>query len=117
MSENNNFLNQVNNSCDSIRFNNKTVASRTLARDQLSRLQAKAKHGLVWLRVSKVDRSDIGPDAFALECSQCGKSCQLGNPAKWHNDHTEETCRLAVASTLCHGKHFLLLNTLEEEST
>jgi hypothetical protein len=42
--------------------------------------------------VSKFETGDAGSAEFELRCQKCGAQCQLANPAKRHEDHTEEAC-------------------------
>jgi hypothetical protein len=69
-------------------FNNREYDSWSTARDQAYQKLATAKAGTVWDRVrieSEVEGVDDAP--FKLVCKNCGKNCQLRNPAKWHQEH------------------------------
>jgi hypothetical protein len=82
----------------SVMFNNQSFRTWRLARDKLNVMKAKAKPGSVWPRLKAVDDPSVHPDAFKLQCSDCGQSCQLRNPSKWHTkDHTTQVCQAAVA--------------------
>jgi hypothetical protein len=75
---------------DRIFFNNKEFSSWSSARDQANQKIATAVAGSAWDRLSILPELDDGEDAnvpFKLVCKNCGKNCQLRNPAKWHREH------------------------------
>jgi hypothetical protein len=72
-----------------IRFNNVKYRSWKDARDAFHKLKNRKAQHSVWSRLNLVldDEADTdGP--FKLQCIECGKSCQLANPAKWNKEHS-----------------------------
>jgi hypothetical protein len=69
-------------------FNTKEHNSWFTPRDQSNLNRATAKAGTVWDRVRiESDVEDAEDAPFKLVCKNCGKTCQLWNPAKWHHEH------------------------------
>jgi hypothetical protein len=91
-----------------IRFNNVRYRSWKDARDAFHKLKNRSAQNSVWSRLKLVlddEADDDGP--FKLHCIECGKSCQLVNPAKWNKEHK---CK---GSRFSSGMHILSWHLVE----
>jgi hypothetical protein len=74
-----------------VKFNGKQYQGCRQAREAFRCLYNKSKPHVVWQMLTLVadavndEIRDGSP--FALQCSQCERSCQLINPFKWKKEH------------------------------
>jgi hypothetical protein len=71
-----------------VKFNGKQYQGWRQAREAFRSLKNKSKPHSVWQMLTLVAEAvDDDNSPFALQCSQCERSCQLINPSKWKKEH------------------------------